>query len=98
MLRNSHLWTEVYKSAANAPRLTSEARASAMLNKSMANDDPLVSRNFSNKVSFSSNCIFGFCKPEATRNATYMRIYNNSLCQSKGTAKDYIGCFSANSR
>ena len=98
MSRDSHLWTEVYESAANAPRFTSKARASAVLNESMANDDPLVSRNFSNKVSFSSNRIFGFCKPEATRNATYMRIYNNSLCQSKGTAKDYIGCFTANSR
>ena len=96
MFRDSHLWAKVYESTANAPRFTSKARASAMLNQSMANDDPVVSRNFSNKVPFSPNRIFCFCKPEATRNSTHMRIYNNSLCQSEGTAKDYVCCFSAN--
>ena len=98
MFRDSHLWAKVYKSTASASRFTSKARTSAMLNQSVAYNDPVVSRDFSHQVPFSPNRIFCFCKPEATGNSANMRIYDNPLCQSKDTTKDDVCCFSANPR
>ena len=97
MPRESHPWAKVLKSASIAARFASKARAPAMLNQSMADGNPVISRDFPYEVPFCSNGIFCFCQRESTRNTTYVCINNNPFSQTKSTPKDNVGRFSADS-
>jgi hypothetical protein len=91
-------WAKVFKSTSGTAWFASKAGASAMLNQTMANGDPVVSWDFPYKVPLCPNGIFCFCQGKSTRNTTYVCINNNTLSQTKSAAEDDVRRFSANSR